>query len=118
VLLLILMDESMRENGIQIKDMDMDLKNLVMAILIKGSIIRERLMGKERWSGVKLESFMTDNGFRGSNKDMAFGEELLGLKDKNLMNILANGIRINHKAMANILGVLIMTFMKVNGNIV
>lgn len=45
MLLLILTDESMRENGIQIKDMDMDLKNLVMAILIKGSISRERLMG-------------------------------------------------------------------------
>jgi hypothetical protein len=42
------MVEYMRENGIQIRDTVMDLKDLVMAILIKASISMVKLMVLER----------------------------------------------------------------------
>ncbi len=42
------MVEYMRENGIQIRDTVMGLKDLVMAILIKASISKVKLMVLER----------------------------------------------------------------------
>ena len=49
---------------------------------------------------------------------MECGEAQKVIKMNSLMNILANGLRINLMALANILGEIMEMYMKENGNIV
>jgi len=65
---------SMKDLGLQIKDMVEDLSSFQMVINIKENMKMEKLMEKELIHG-EIMKFMMESGNVGRKMDMAFGRE-------------------------------------------
>ena len=91
------MPDSMRDIGTITKEMEKDLKDILMEILISECSKMEKHMEREFIHG-PMDKFMMESGTKDLNMDMVYGKESITIA------ILESGIRVEPMGMVFILG--------------